>query len=174
MAIGDIEKVYGAKFPADLAQIYAARDGETSSPSGWRLQTLEEMRDCGMKDMLDHGEGEYVLSLGPVLPILTNDQSDLLVVQTAGPLAGRLLFVMHDCGDIFLAFRSLASFLAAREQRRYESVEGDTDWFDYNDSASATEADKQAAVQLKTFHETSDYADGGADFYERAIEALTR
>jgi hypothetical protein len=174
MQIRDLEKEYGAKFPPQLAQLYATTDGETSSPAGWRFNTLAEMGDCGMKDMLDHGEGEYVLSLGPVLPILTNDQSDLLVLQTAGPLEGHLLFVMHDCGDIFLAFRSVSSFLAAREQQRYKNAEGDRGWFDYNETSKATEADKQTAARLKAFHEAKSDAASGEDFYQRAITELTR
>jgi hypothetical protein len=174
MTIEDLEKAYGAKFPPDLARLYATTNGETSSPAGWRFNTLEEMGDCGLKDMLDHGEGEYVLSLGPVLPILTNDASDLLVLQTTGPLEGHLLFVMHDCGDIFLAFRSLSSFLAAREQGRYKNAEGDRGWFDYNEESKATDADKQTAARLRAFHEASDDAEAGQDFYERAIADLTR
>lgn len=174
MKIEDIEKQFGAKFPVELSQLYATKDGEASSPAGWRFNSLEEMECSGLGDMLANGEGEYVARLGPMLPILTNDQCDLLVLQTAGPLAGHLLFVMHDCGDIFLAFRSLPSFLAARDQERYKNAEGDTGWFDYHHKSKATEADKQTAARLKQCHKTHEYAEGGRDFFERTMADLTR
>ncbi len=115
-SLAAVGKKYKLDIPPQVAALYAKRDGERAGEFTWRLHTLAEMMNLDLDDgWLNHSDdGAFVKTLGGVLPLITNDSSDLLVLHVGGPLDGYLSLVAHDTSDIDLAHANLDAFLADR------------------------------------------------------------
>lgn len=176
-----LERKYRATFPKPLLDFYAKHaKGEKEGAHRWRFHSLNELAKLDFDGGWVKGspEAPFVTSLGGVLPILTNDNSDLLVLHCDGPLDGRLSLMLHDDSSIALAFSSLDSFLKARKAGAFE--DGDLDGFDYvadeprKADSKTTKADAEAAKLLQKALAKSDYADDAADYVERNVLLLSR
>ncbi len=112
----EIAKRYGVEVPAAVKALYETSDGESKLRGGWRLHSSAELLELNWEDgWLDHkSAGSYVRSLGGLLPLYTNDNSDLLVLHCGGPLDGRLSYFPHDDGSITIVCHSVATFEAER------------------------------------------------------------
>ena len=168
---------YGVKVPTDVLALYQKKDGEREGAHPWRFHTVAEMLALPLDEWLRHSpEAAWIGRLGGLLPLVTNDNSDLLVVHCGGPLDGRLSLVLHDDPAIRLAFRSLRSFLSARRDMSF----GDTNvaTFDYRaqepprPTAAARKADETAATALE--RALAAHPDDGARDWVAANVALLR
>lgn len=112
----EIAKRYGVEVPACVKALYETSDGESTLRGGWRLHSAAELLELNWEDgWLDHkSAGSYVRSLGGLLPLYTNDNSNLIVLHCGGPLDGRLSYFGHDDGNISLVCHSVATFEAER------------------------------------------------------------
>jgi hypothetical protein len=110
--------------PANVEALFEKHDGEEKLLGGWRLHTSKELLELNWEDgWLDQrSAGAYVRRLGGLLPLYTNDNSDIIVLHCGGPLDGRLSYLPHDEDSITLVFHSLAGFLSAREKSGADEV----------------------------------------------------
>lgn len=124
-----IEARYQLTFPAGVAALYERTDGEAPGAFAWRLHSLAELAELELDSgWLAHSDdGAFIKAIGGVLPLFTNDGSDLLVLHVGGPLDGRLSLVRHDDSSIDVAFRSVESALAHRDAPDYASTERTAD-----------------------------------------------
>lgn len=127
----EVERRYACKLPAAVKALYEKRDGERAGSAPWRLQSTAELLEIDLDEAyLDHSDdGKVLKKLGPLVPLFTNDGSDLLVLHVGGPLDGRLSLVLHDDSSIVPAFRSVESFLKKRQAKAFE--DGELENFDY-------------------------------------------
>lgn len=138
-----VEKRYNLKIPAAVAALYEKQNGETALRGGWRLQSTAELLELNWEDgWLDHKTaGPYVLSLGGLLPLYTNDNSDLIVLHVGGPLDGRLSYCPHDDSSLTLVAHSISTF----EEMRTEAGE---DELTLNDQyLPGTQAEKNQGIR---------------------------
>lgn len=111
-----VEARYGVAVPEAVKTTYGETDGERALVGGWRRHSIAELLELNWEDgwLNNKTAGEYAKTLGGLLPLYTNDGSDLLVLHCAGPLEGRLVYCSHQDSDLFIVAHSVKTFEAER------------------------------------------------------------
>lgn len=126
-----VEERYGVEVTAAAKALYEEEsDGEKKARGGWRLHSTAELAALNWEDgWLDHkSAGAYVRSLGGLLPLYTNDGSDIIALHCGGPLDGRLSYFPHDDDRITLVCHSIATFEKEREDAGDDEVSLDNQY----------------------------------------------
>ncbi|APR87025.1 hypothetical protein A7982_12374 [Minicystis rosea] len=174
----EVEKRYKVTLSPEVRALYEKADGERAGSKPWRLQSTAELLEMDLDEgWLDHAqEAPFLKSLGGLLPLYTNDGSDLLVLHVGGPLDGRLSLLLHDDPSITLAFRSVETFLKKRRANAF--ADGELEGFDYDyqepkpAKGAAKRADEEAAAALEKAFEAFADREGAAELVTTAAAVL--
>lgn len=177
--LADVATLFGVTLPEAMTDLYARADGEKPGSHRWRLLRLEEYFGVDYEEAYFEAYPEAMLlkRFGALVPLFTNDGSDLLVLHVGGPLDGRLSLVLHDDTHVPLAFRSIASLLKKRKANAFR--DGDLESFDYRRTepkrakGDMQEADDRAAEALEqAFAKLDDAGEGDADLVAATARLL--